>query len=419
MKKLHCKWILVSGKLAVWTAALLGAAAAQAGGYQLNDYSVTGLGRSFAGAGVVGDDYSAIAFNPAGMSLATRSGFQIGITPVNLRSNVADRASPQTGELSVTVPVPHAFAQYKVNDKVDIGLGVYAPYGLATRYKSSWMGRDEAILSKLDIIDIAPAISYRITSQWSVGASIIARYIYGHMTNAINLGGGAIPGSQSDFELDGWTVAGSLGVVYQPTEDTRIGLSWRSGSKQQVKGDHKMEGLPGGAAVYNGTYTGRSSPDLPQTFTLAAYHKIQKFGLSGTARWTGWSESFPRFVMKSENPMFASAGGIAKNATYNWRNAWTLATGLDYYHSDNWTFRTGVAWDQSPAKRDTERTLRIPDTDRMWLSAGFSYIWESWQLDVGYAYMIGQTARILDGGRDYKYTDMRANLLGVQAQFKF
>ena len=41
---------------------------ASAAGYQLQEYSVTNLGRAFAGVGVMGDDYSAIAFNPAGMN---------------------------------------------------------------------------------------------------------------------------------------------------------------------------------------------------------------------------------------------------------------------------------------------------------------------------------------------------------------
>ena len=41
---------------------------AHAAGFQLTDFSMTGLGRSYAGAGIVGDDYSAIAFNPAGVA---------------------------------------------------------------------------------------------------------------------------------------------------------------------------------------------------------------------------------------------------------------------------------------------------------------------------------------------------------------
>ena len=54
--------------------ALLCANNVQAAGYQLNEYSTTGLGRSFAGAGVMGDDYSALAYNPAGMTLVKKSG---------------------------------------------------------------------------------------------------------------------------------------------------------------------------------------------------------------------------------------------------------------------------------------------------------------------------------------------------------
>lgn len=391
--------------------------AAKAGGYQLNEYSVTSLGRSFAGVGIVGDDYSAIAFNPAGMSLMNKSGMQVGATVVNLQADV-DKLGGGSGDLKVTVPVPSFFGQYKVNDKIDVGLGVYAPFGLATRYKADWAGSDYGILSKLDIIDVSPAISYKINSQWSIGGSFILRYIYGHMTNTV-----AIPGmgrSKSDFELDGWTVAGNLGVVYQPTKDSRLGLSWRSGSTQQVKGDHKMEGLIRPVAAYNGTYTGRASPDLPQIVTFSAYDKIGNFGLSASARWTEWSESFPRFIMKSENPMFGGKAGIASKTDYNWKNSWSISGGLDYYYNQNWTFRAGTCWDESPARKANERTVRIPDTDRIWLSAGFSYITENFQYDVGYARMFGKTAKVLEpDGTEFKYKKMRANLLGVQMQYKF
>lgn len=43
--------------------------AAVAGGFMLTEQSVTGLGRAYAGAGIVGDDLSAVWYNPAGMSL--------------------------------------------------------------------------------------------------------------------------------------------------------------------------------------------------------------------------------------------------------------------------------------------------------------------------------------------------------------
>ena len=48
-------------QIALLVGATFGVCSANAGSYQLNDYSVTGLGRSYAGQGIMGDDYSAIA----------------------------------------------------------------------------------------------------------------------------------------------------------------------------------------------------------------------------------------------------------------------------------------------------------------------------------------------------------------------
>ena len=75
-------------KIAVAVAVALHIAEANAASYQLNDYSVTNLGRSYAGQGIMGDDYSAIAFNPAGMTLMKRSGLQQVFNMVNVKSDV-------------------------------------------------------------------------------------------------------------------------------------------------------------------------------------------------------------------------------------------------------------------------------------------------------------------------------------------
>ncbi len=402
---------------------------ALAGGYQLNDYSVTGLGRAYAGQGVVGDDYSAIAFNPAGMSLMKKSGIQTGATFVNLRADVDSLTGDKHKKMDFWTPIPQFFGQYNVNDKFSLGLGVYAPFGLKTQYDADWFGSNTAILSELQIIDINLAASYKFHPQWTIGAGVVARYIYGHMTNSLDitrLGGGL-----SDFELDGWTKTGIVGVMYEPTENTRFGLSWRLRSTQQVKGDHEISNNLGG---FNQIATGWASPALPETVTLSAYHKYKKFGFSGTARWTHWSQSFPEFVMRSNSKLFATlsatslgaAAGVSNNekvSNYNYGNTWTLTAGLDYYHNENWTFRCGTGWDESPAHNDSDRTVRIPDNDRFWLSAGASYMQKNWQVDVGYGMMFGRTGKALETtditSEKVKYKNLRSHLLGVQVQYKF
>lgn len=391
---------------------------AKAGGYQLNDYSVTGLGRSYAGQGIVGDDYSAIAFNPAGMALM-ESGVQTGLSLINLRADVDALKTDDHKKMDFWAPIPEFFGQYNVNDKLSLGLGIYAPFGLKTVYDSGWFGEDTAILSKLDIIDINVAASYRFTPQWTVGAGVIARYIYGHMTNAIHKYGDA---GTSDFELDGWTKTAILGIMYEPTENTRFGLSYRLRSTQQVKGDHKIEGFSGMLAGQNGVFAGRASPALPETITFSAYHQYKQVGFSGTARWTHWSQSFPEFVMTSDAPIMRPYNG-AKVSKYNYDNSWTITAGIDWYYNQNWTFRFGTGYDESPTHNDSTRTIRIPDNDRFWISCGFSYIQKGWQLDVGYAHMLARTSKALEESDPdsvpVKYKNMQSHILGIQYQYRF
>ena len=159
-------------QIALLVGATLSVCSAQAGSYQLNDYSVTGLGRSYAGQGIMGDDYSAIAFNPAGMTLMEKSGVQQVFNMINLRADVERIENPQDHKkMNFWQPVPAGFAQYNVNDRFKVGIGIYAPFGLKTQYDSSWFGSNTAILSKLDIVDFNLSAAYKLTDHWSFGVS--------------------------------------------------------------------------------------------------------------------------------------------------------------------------------------------------------------------------------------------------------
>lgn len=417
-------------KFALLVGATLGVCSAQAGSYQLNDYSVTGLGRSYAGQGIVGDDYSAIAFNPAGMTLMEKSGVQQVFNFINLRADVdgLDNHAGEHKKMNFWQPVPAGFAQYNVNDRFKLGIGIYAPFGLKTQYDDGWYGSDAAILSKLDIVDFNLSAAYKVTDHLSIGASAILRYIYGRMTNRLNetlLGGG-----EANFNVHGWTQTGTLGVMYEFTKDTRVGLSYRLRSAQKAKGHFKITGNQGaallGGEVVDGRYSVNANPDLPESVALSAYHRYEKLGFSGTARWTHWSSSFPNFTVRSDNPIFTNLLNGEKKSYYRYKNSWTLTGGVDYYYCKNLTFRFGGGWDESPAHNDSQRTIRIPDNDRWWMSVGASYMKNNWQFDVGYAHMIAKTAKALEdkgvGGFQpvhAKYKNMQTHILGVQVQYKF
>lgn len=382
-----------------------------AAGYQLNEYSVTGLGRSFAGAGIVGDDYSALAYNPAGMTLKQGAGIQGGLTMAQIYSKV--RGEGEKAKMNFGVPLPSMFGHYQLNDRWYAGLGVYAPYGLKTRYKRNSFVAREGVNSELEIIDIAPALAFKATDKLSLGASVIARYIHGNMSNTMPTGTPAGTGF-SEFDLDGWTAAWSAGLMYEFSPETRIGLSYKAKSIQTVKGKHRLSGfnIP---LLNQKADNGEASPDLPQSILLSGYHQLNnKWGLAASVRWTDWEDSFPEFEMKS------SLGG--KTIDENWRKTWTISVGADYFVNENWTLRAGAAWDQSPIRDKYHRTARIPDSDRIWLSAGASYTYKNIQIDAGYAHLFMKNSTVAydagAGGITAHYKSY-SNMFGLQLQYKF
>ncbi len=75
------------------------------------------------------------------------------------------------------------------------------------------------------------------------------------------------------------------------------------------------------------------------------------------------------------------------------KDAYRIALGTTYYYDDNWTFRTGIAFDDSPVPAQN-RSISIPDQDRFWLSAGTTYAFnKDASVDVGVSYMHGQSVK--------------------------
>ena len=409
------------------TAGMLFSGETLAAGFAINEISMTGLGRAFAGAGVVGDDYSAIGFNPAGITLKG-TGVQAGAALILEHGEVKGSAAKGplgtqvSGKEGISIPVaaPSMFAQYKVNDSLFFGLGIYAPLGLATKYNDDWFGSDFAVDSELEVIDVAPTLGYKINDKWSVGASFIARYGKLKMTNT-SFGTGF-----SDFDVDGWNVYGRFGVMYEHDKDTRIGLSYSTVSTEvehTLKGDHTFEGMPMGL---NGKYIGGTVTRLPESWLLSGYKKHGNFGYSASVRYTRW-EHFNRFTLTS-----SSALGY-HTSNYNWQNVWSASLGVDWFYNDTWTFRAGLGYDESPVRGSDTRTVRLPDNDRVLMSLGFTYkVNDKFKIDAGYTHLYLPTFKArngygktgLGGGADPdKYVDTKydfnAEVLGVQFQYDF
>ena len=393
---------------------------AYAAGYQLTEHSTAGLGRSFAGAGVVGDDYSAVAYNPAGMQLVKTNGAQAGFTTVGIRSKVrgtVDVVNPVEGEGStdgyaVSV-LPAVFSQYRLSDKAVLGIGLYTPFGLGTDYDNNWFGRTHALLSEVEVFNIGPALSYQITDWLTVGAALNVQYLTAKLTSIREepMSFGYVDtGLKTEISGEDVGLSYLLGIMVEPFSGTRLGISYRP----EVK--HKLDGnlLINGAHFYNA----KAKVSTPQSITFSLNQTVtDKLSVSATARWTKWE------VFDKLDVTHAETGGMLSHTDEKWKNTWFYSIGADYALNKNWTLRIGGAYDQSTIRSSLYRTARIPDGRRLWTSFGLSWKVGNWTLDGGYAHLFVKNVTARGGSTPHsdiaiKYSS-NANLFSFSAQYNF
>ena len=372
------------------TTGLLGfSGSASSAGFSLIEESASGLGNAFAGGAASAEDASTVFFNPAGMTRL--SGTQLSVVMHAIKPTVrfSNAGSAGTGvnggDAGSWALVPNFYVVTELSPTLRAGLGISSPFGLKTDYDANWIGRFQAIKSDMKTININPALAYKINDQLSVGAGLNAQYISAELTNAVRLPGNAEGFAQ--VKGDDWSFGYNLGVLYEVNPSTRFGLAYRSDVRHKLEGDVTFSGPF--VFAQNGPINAEIT--LPETVSLSAFRQINpQWAVMSDVTWTRWS----RF---QELRILRSTGALVSLTPENWEDTYRFAIGASYQQSDKLKLRGGVAYDQAPVT-DSNRTARIPDADRTWLSVGASYQFTATSsIDVGYAHVFVANAAINSG----------------------
>ena len=220
--------------------------AAVAGGFMLTEQSVAGLGRAYAGAGIVGDDLSAVWYNPAGMSLLSGTAVQMGAVVADLDLEVTTNESATFGHQKSSkengrkhgVPIPNMYLVHQIKDDMWFGLGITVPFGMATEYDNNWAAADKGMNAEVKVFDINPNVAFKLTDTLSFGAGVSLQYVTAQFESrsgqdALNV--------RARLNADGWAWGGNFGFMWQPTETVRVGLAYRSQVNHKADGYLKTE----------------------------------------------------------------------------------------------------------------------------------------------------------------------------------
>ncbi len=128
-----------------------------------------GTGNAFAGGAAGAEDASIIFFNPAGMSRLKGTQMTLGLSAIQPSAKFSDTgstgASLQTaggngGDAGSLAFVPNVYMVTEFDPALHFGLGIFAPFGLQTEYDPTWIGRFQAIKSKIQTVNLNPSVSY-------------------------------------------------------------------------------------------------------------------------------------------------------------------------------------------------------------------------------------------------------------------
>src|SRR5690242_21293518 len=381
--------------LAVAGAFAGGVSQARASGFALIEESASGLGTSFAGAAAAAEDASTIFYNPAGMTLLPGMQVSAGVDLINLSAKFSDSASTAApgrplggngGDAGGLAAVPNVYFAMDVAPDWKVGVGLNVPFGLKTEYTSDWVGRFQAIKSDISTFNLNPSASYKVNDKVSVGFGLDYQTIDAEFTNAINLGG--VAEEIADIKAKdntGWGY--NLGVMYQLAPDTRLGFSYRSSIKYHLTGTVTFSAnQPVASANVSADIT------MPDSASVALQHRLNPgWTLLADITRTGWSKIKDLTIM-------SDTLGTLSSTPENFRNTWRFGVGAVHRYDDAWSIKMGLAYDQTPVN-DTDRTARLPDNNRLWLSAGGQYkLSKTGTLDFGYAHLFIKDAPINQNG---------------------
>jgi long-chain fatty acid transport protein len=449
-------WLAVSGLVV-----LVGAPAGlRAQGYSVNEHGSCAMGRAGTAVAAPCADGSAIFFNPAGIANARKGVWTIsaGVTAIAPRGGfINDATGLRTDLEDLLIPVPALYIQRGVTDKLSVGLGAFAPYGLTTEWPENSEVRFNGYRSSIRAIYIQPTVAYKLHKMVQVGAGFDLNLLHLGLKQRVDLfDQEAAPGvtfgnlgfqrgtdiADVDLEGSGTGVGYHLGLIVAPSDRISFGVRYLSRQKVNVDGaEAKIDrvftgiilpagnplGAPAGTpldTILSPEFTGsgplqdqggRTALRMPEQLTAGVMVRpTEKLRLLVDITYTNWEVFDTVQIILDDLPQ----SNLIENATG--ATAWRY--GAEYDISPSTTLRGGYLFHDA-ALPDGSVTPNLPEGKRSEFTLGFgTRLGSKLHVDAAYQYIQQQDRRgrsVEFGQPDNGLFEFKAHLFGATLTYTF
>jgi len=403
-------------------------------GYKLPEQSARSValaGAYLAGAQSADSSY----FNPANMSfLDEGSFFELSTTAIYLPSIRFQGKvySPLTQKFELANAkskeefflVPHLHFVSREYNKARFGFSLVVPGGLSKRWKSSpqiWSAEEFT----LEIVELNPSFSYKISPKLSFGAGVRAVYSKGEVKVTFpHLYKEKMEGDTSIK----WGY--NLALSYRYHEDLKFAITYRS--KIDLKEEGSAKGYLGKYLLskdekdFNTLIPYKTSANvtvpLPATLAFGTALNISPNSMvEFVYEKTYWS-SYERLDFNFQDSKVEAVLGRPK--TKDWKNSNTFRIGVTHKNSSKLTTMFGFAYDESPIPSKS-LGFELPDADALIFSLGAIYAYND-KLSFGASYLfdykLERSVEMLDrnsNGIVGEFDEGNAHLLNLSLNYRY
>lgn len=414
---------------------LAGAPAARGAGFLIYEHGAAAMAVAGAFVGVANDP-SAIFHNPAGIAFLEGTQISLGGTAIIPKGSLSlpnwpDPTYQEVDQVDQTFLAPNLYITHRLSDKVAVGFGVFAPYGLGTKWPEKYPLRFIGTANEMQTVILNPTIAYRVSDRMGIGFGVS----YVHSKLDLNLVRMISFGPYGSYEVpasvegaSGSHLAWNFGLLYK-MDKLSFGLNYRSGFPIKYEGDLTLDpsNVPAPLKAYIPTSsTGSTTFDFPNIVGLGVGYQISpKLLASFDLHYIGWSV-YDQYELEIDYPD-PLPDPEPEVVTENFEDSIVLRFGLDYKLNDALNLRGGFLYDKSPQPEESVDP-NLPDANRIALLAGFGYSFGQFRVDLGYQYEVfsdrespNRNVYLLPNGVNLgagTYS-MMAHLIGLNLSYRF
>jgi long-subunit fatty acid transport protein len=311
---------------------------------------------------------AAIYFNPALLHQTETLGATLALAPV---SAVLDTpiTGPNTQFSSSGAPFPLFLAgmNYRVADRVVLGIATYPVAGFGANYSKVLNGQDASLTAFA--IEVSPGASFAITRDLAVGVAYRITYT-GLQTGAPLLS------TYENQSVSGTNFLGAqVGLFYQPIAPLRLGFSYRS----------KISTDLGGTTSFNGM-------SLPTTSSIAWPHQLRlgaalsllenRLLVAVDGSYAMFSDSTQQLVIVQQYP----SGPQSTTTPLDWIDSFGVGLGVEYRVVPQVPLRAGYTVGRSNTGENAASYFFVPPGIAQTFHAGAGLRLDRWAFDLGVYY---------------------------------